>query len=120
VVTEPGFDEIQTGDLDGKPMQAYWEWLAQHAAGDSLPHGESRHDALCRYAGALRRLLAGPGQVTLVVTHEYALRHIAEAAASDSWLWPDAGFANAVPYLFDDDAVRRAAASLAAPLAPAV
>jgi hypothetical protein len=56
----------------------------------------------------------------VTLTHEYALRHTAAAAAPDSWLWPDAGFANAVPYLFDDDAVRRAAASLAAPLAPTV
>ena len=114
VLIEPGFDEVQTGDLDGQPIQAYWQWLGQHAASDRLPHGESLNEALRRYAGALRRLLAGPGRVTLVVTHEFALRHIAAAAAPGSWSWPETGVANAVPYLFNDDAVLRAAAGLAA------
>ncbi len=79
-----------------------------------MPHGESLDGALRRYADALRRLLARAGAVTLVVTHELALRHIAAAAAPGSLLWPDTDFANAVPYLFDSRAVRRAAAGLAA------
>jgi hypothetical protein len=52
VTIEPSFDEIQVGDLDGKPIQAYWDWLGQHTASDRLPHGESIDDALRRYAGA--------------------------------------------------------------------
>ena len=55
VLTEPGFDEIRAGDLDGEPVQAYWDWLGQHTAGDRFPHGESLDGALRRYAGALRR-----------------------------------------------------------------
>jgi broad specificity phosphatase PhoE len=116
VLTEPGFDEIQAGDLDGKPIQAYWDWLAQHTPGDRLPHGESIDDALRRYAGALRRLLARAEPVTFTVTHELALRHIATAAAAPGYLpRPGTDFANAAPYLFDSRAVRRAAAALAAP-----
>jgi broad specificity phosphatase PhoE len=114
VLTEPGFDEIRAGDLDGEPIQAYWDWLGQHTASDPFPHGESLDGALRRYAGALRRLLVRAGPVTLVVTHELALRHIAAAAAPGSPLWPGTEFAHAVPYLFDSRAVRRAAAGLAA------
>ncbi len=115
VIVEPGFDEIRAGDLDGEPIQAYWDWLGQHSADDRMPHGESLDDALRRYAGALRWLLTRAGPVTLVVTHELALRHIAAAAAPPgSPLWPGTEFANAVPYLFDSPAVRRAAAGLAA------
>jgi broad specificity phosphatase PhoE len=54
VVVEPGFDEIQAGDLDGRPIEAYWEWLGQHTASDRFPRGESFDDALRRYASALR------------------------------------------------------------------
>jgi broad specificity phosphatase PhoE len=114
IVTEPGLDEIRAGDLDGKPIQAYWDWLAQHTAGDRLPHGESLHGALRRYADALRRLLAREVPVTLVVTHEFALRSIVQAAAPDLQPWPGADLANAVPYLFGEHAVRRAALGLTA------
>jgi broad specificity phosphatase PhoE len=112
---EPGFDEIRAGDLDGARIEAYWSWMDQHTAGDRLPHGESIDDALRRYAGALRRLLARKEKVTLVVIHEIALRYIAAAAASGPSDLTDTAFPNAAPYLFDEPAVLRAAASLAAP-----
>lgn len=115
VVTEPGFDEIQAGDFDGEPIQAYWDWLGQHTDRDRMPHGESLDDALRRYAGALRWLLTRPGVVILVVTHDLALHHIAAAAAPSRPPGPGADFPNAVPYLFDEHAVRRAAAGLAVP-----
>ena len=83
-----------------------------------MPHGESLADALRRYAGALRRLPGRAGSVTLVVTHELALRHIAAATAPGSQLWPDTELGHAVPYLFDSRAVRRAAVGLAANATP--
>ena len=114
-LTDPGFDEIQLGDLEGTPIEAYRSWRHQHAPGDRMPHGESVEDALRRYAAALRGLLARTETVTLVVIHELALRYITAAAATgpsplDGMIVP-----NAVPYLFGEPAVRRAAASLAAP-----
>jgi broad specificity phosphatase PhoE len=112
ILAEPGLDEVRAGDLDGKPIQAYWDWLAQHTARDRLPHGESLNDALRRCADALRWLLAREVPVTLVVTHEFALRSIAQAAAPHLLPWPGSDFANAVPYLFGEDAVRRAAFGL--------
>ena len=111
---EPGFDEIRAGDLDGARIDAYRSWMDQHTAGDRLPHGESIDDALRRYADALGRLLARKEKVTLVVIHELALRYIA-AAAADLSPFNGTPFPNAVPYLFDEPAVRRAATSLAAP-----
>ena len=79
---EPGFDEIRAGDLEGARIDAYRSWRDQHTVGDRLPHGESIEDALRRYAGALRRLLARKEKITLVVIHEIALRYIAAAAAT--------------------------------------
>jgi Histidine phosphatase superfamily (branch 1) len=64
-----------------------------HAPDSHFPHGESPADALRRHANALRRLLARTETVTLVVIHEFALRHIAMAAAGGgsrlpAWPWP--------------------------------
>jgi broad specificity phosphatase PhoE len=111
---EPGFDEIRAGDLDGARIDAYRSWKDQHTAADRLPHGESIDDALQRYADALGRLLGRKEKVTLVVIHEIALRNIAAAAATGSSSFNDSAFPNAAPYLFDEPAVRRAAASLQA------
>jgi phosphohistidine phosphatase SixA len=63
-------------------------------------------------AGALRRLLRRTETVTLVVIHDLALRYIAAAAATSPSPSNGTAFPNAVPYLFDQPAARRAAASL--------
>jgi broad specificity phosphatase PhoE len=112
VLIEPGFDELQAGDLDGAPIEAYRSWKHLHAPDSRFPHGESPADALRRHANALRRLLARTETVTLVVIHEFALRHIAMAAAAGGSRLPDMAVANAVPYLFDERAAQRAAANL--------
>jgi broad specificity phosphatase PhoE len=111
---EPGFDEIRAGDLEGSRIEVYRSWRRQHTLGDRLPHGESTEDALRRYTGALWRLLARKETVTLVVIHELAVRYIAAAAATGPALLNGTAFPNAVPYLFDEPAARRAAVSLAA------
>jgi broad specificity phosphatase PhoE len=113
-LVEPGLDEVRAGDLDGAPIETYWSWKERSGSGEPFPHGESVADALRRYATALRHLLALSEAVTLVVVHELALRHIATAAATEPSMSPGADFPNAVPYLFDEHAVRRAAAGLEA------
>jgi broad specificity phosphatase PhoE len=118
MLIDPGFDEIQLGDLEGTSIEAYRSWRHQHARGDPMPHGESVEDALRRYAAALRRLLVRTETVTLVVIHELALRYITAAAATGPSPSDGAVFPNAVPYLFGEPAVQRAAASLAAPTLP--
>ena len=111
---EPGFDEIRVGDLDGAPIDAYRSWRGQHTTADRPPHGESTDDALRRYADALQRLLARKERVTLVIIHEIALRYIVAAAATGPSPLNGMAVPNAAPYLFDEPAVRRAAASLSA------
>ena len=86
-----------------------------------LSRRRKRGDALRRYAEALQRLLGRTEPVTLVVTHEHALRSIATAAAHDpSSLDPDATLKNAVPYPFGERALRRARTGLLARVAPTV
>ena len=112
VLIEPGFDELRAGELDNAPMEAYWSWKHQHTLGDRLPQGESPGDALRRYANALRLLLARTETVTLVVLHEFALRHIALTAATDGSRLPVEAVGNAILFLFDEHAAERAATSL--------
>ena len=114
VLIEPGFDELRAGDLDGAPVEAYRSWRRQHTLSDRLPHGESPDDAFRRYANALRSLLARTEGVTLVVLHESALRNIALAAGAEESPLPAEAVGNAIPFLFDEHAVGRAATSLAA------
>src|SRR6516164_7325239 len=97
---EPGFDELQAGDLEGAQIQAYRSWRNHHTSSDRLPHGECIDDALQRYAGALRRLLVRKETVTLVVVHELALRYLTAAAQTGSTPVTGTAVRNAVPYLF--------------------
>jgi broad specificity phosphatase PhoE len=113
MLIDPDFDEIHAGDLEGERIEAYRRWRYEHALGERMPHGESIDDALRRYAAALRRLLARTEAVTLVVIHELALRYIMAAAATGSSPLSGTALPNAVPYLFNEPAVQRAAASLA-------
>lgn len=108
ILIEPGFDELRVGDLDGRPIEALHSWKRQHSADERLPHGESMDEALGRYANALRRLLARTETVTLAVIHEIGLRYIVRAAVGTSDP-PNVIFGNAVPFLFDEHAARRAA-----------
>jgi broad specificity phosphatase PhoE len=108
---EPRFDELKLGDLDGAPIEDYWQWREHHAPGERFPHGESIDRTLLRHATGLRRLLARPERVVFVVLHEFALRRIVQVAAGPI-AGQDAAPATAVPYLFDDAAVMRAADGL--------
>jgi broad specificity phosphatase PhoE len=119
ILIEPGFDEVNAGDFNGAPIDSYWSWKDGHTSDEHFPGGESEHDALRRYADALQRLLRRTEPVTLVVTHEHALRSIATAAAHDpSSLAPDTALVNAAPYSFDERALRRARTGLLARVPP--
>jgi alpha-ribazole phosphatase len=119
MLIEPGFDELRVGDLEGAQMKTYLSWKHQHTRSDPFPNGESIDDALRRYADALRRLLARKETVTLIVLHELALRYITAAAETGSPPLPGTAVPNAVAYLFDEAAVRRAADGLDALIASA-
>jgi broad specificity phosphatase PhoE len=122
VIIEPDLDEVRAGVFDGAPIETYWAWKKRHLRSERFPGGESLDETVRRYADALTRLLARKEAVTLIVAHELALRYMLEAAAGvGESNRPKPRVENAVPYFFDERAVRRAAECLdvLAPAAPA-
>jgi broad specificity phosphatase PhoE len=105
----PELDDINVGDLEGQTLQAYRDWKHAHTRRDAFPGGESLDDAARRYADAYERLLQRRESVILIVAHEIPLRYAINAAdGSDDLDGPTHQLANATPYLFDADALRRA------------
>ena len=110
---EPLLDDIDVGDLDGEPVDAYRAWKEAHTRRDAFPGGESLDDAARRYARAFRKLLAREERVTLVVCHEIPVRYAVNAAGgSDDLDRPLHLVGNAVPYLFDATSLERASARI--------
>ena len=120
LLVEPDLDEIRAGVFDGQPIGVYSAWKDEHPHGARFPQGESLDDATSRYANALRRLMGRPEVVTLIVGHELAIRYIVDAAACAHDLGvPGTRIANAMPYFFDEAALRKAAERLDAFASPA-
>ncbi|HZC29667.1 MAG TPA: histidine phosphatase family protein [Gaiellaceae bacterium] len=113
LVTEPLLDDIDIGQLEGQTLADYRAWKRAHTRADPFPGGESLDDAARRYAGGFRAVLARPEQTILVVTHEIPLRYAINAADGSGELdGPTHQLANATPYLFDDEALGRAATQI--------
>ena len=107
---EPLLDDVDVGDFEGEKLETYRAWKHSHAREVPFPGGESLDDAALRYARAFRNLLALPHDTVLVVTHEIPIRYALNGASgSDSLDGPAHEVENAVPYLFDDEALARAA-----------
>jgi broad specificity phosphatase PhoE len=107
---EPLLDDIDVGELDGVSIDAYRAWKRAHRRDEPFPGGESLDDAARRYVRGLRALLARPEQRVLVVCHEIPIRYALNAAAgSDDLDAPAHLIENAVPYLFDEASLARAA-----------
>jgi probable phosphoglycerate mutase len=110
---EPLLDDIDVGDLEGETIEQYRAWKSEHERSDSFPGGESLDDAARRYARAFTRLLDRPESTMLVACHEIPIRYALNAAAGSSELdGPAHAIPNATPYLFDEPALRRAAARI--------
>jgi broad specificity phosphatase PhoE len=110
---EPLLDDIDIGELDGATLDEYRAWKHAHPRSVPFPGGESLDDAARRYGAAFRRLLAGDESCVLVVCHEIPLRYALNGAAgSDSLDGPAHEIGNALPFLFDDGALERAAAGI--------
>ena len=106
---DPLLDDIDVGELEGVTLEEYRAWKREHKRSDDFPGGESLDDAARRYAHAYDKLLTRPEQSILVVMHEIPLRYAINAAdGSDSLDGPTHQLANATPYLFDEQALRRA------------
>ena len=77
---------------------------------DAFPAGETLDDAARRYAAGFRRVLALPYELMLVVCHEIPVRYAINGANGSSTLdGPVHDIVNAVPYLFDEAGLERAA-----------
>ena len=102
--------DVRIGELEGRTLDAYRSHPAHDDRTQRFPGGESLDEAALRYAAAFERLLARAEPVTLVVCHEIPVRYAVNAAGgSDDLNGPLHGVANAAPYLFGEEALRRAA-----------
>jgi broad specificity phosphatase PhoE len=109
-VVEPLLDDVDVGELDGVSIDDYRAWKRAHRRDEPFPGGESLDDAARRYAAGFRAVLARPERCVLVVCHEIPIRYALNAAAGSSELdGPEHAIPNAAPYLFDDEALERAA-----------
>lgn len=101
--------DVRIGELEGASLDAYRAAPAHSNRKESFPGGESLDEAALRYARACERLLARDEPVTLVVCHEIPVRYLVNAAAGSGELnGPLRYVANATPYLFDEESLRRA------------
>jgi broad specificity phosphatase PhoE len=106
---DPELNDIRIGTLEGETLEDYRAWKHAHTRADAFPGGESLDDAAHRYARAYDRLLERPEQTILCICHEIPIRYAVNAAAgSDDLDAPVHDVANATPYLFDADGLRRA------------
>jgi broad specificity phosphatase PhoE len=102
-------NDIRIGELDGRTLADYRTWKRAHTRKDAFPGGESLDDSARRYADAYERLLDRDEGVILCVCHEIPVRYAVNAAAGSGQLdGPLHDVANATPYAFDADGLRRA------------
>jgi probable phosphoglycerate mutase len=112
-VVDDDLGDVRIGELEGRTLADYRASKPHHDRTARFPGGESLNDAARRYAAAFERICARREQTTLVVCHEIPVRYALNAASgSDDVDHPLHDVANATPYLFDEPALRRAAASL--------
>ena len=108
-LVEEELGDVRIGELEGSSLDAYRDAPAHSDRKERFPGGESLDEAALRYADAFGRLLARGETVILVVCHEIPVRYLANAAAgSDELNGPLQYVANATPYLFDEESLRRA------------
>ncbi len=107
-------DDIRIGELEGLPIARYEEVKRQVGRKQPFPGGESLDAAALRYAAAFRGLLERDERHVLVVCHEIPIRYALNGAAGAAELDgpPFHQIPNAVPYLFEGEALARAAARI--------
>jgi broad specificity phosphatase PhoE len=112
-VVDEELGDVRIGELEGRTLDDYRAHPAHSNRRERFPGGESLDEAALRYAGVAERLLARDERVTLVVGHEIPVRYLVNAAGgSDDLNGPLHYVANAAPYVFDRDALARAASRI--------
>jgi broad specificity phosphatase PhoE len=113
-LVDPDLGDVRIGDLEGGTLEDYRRSKPHLDRDLPFPGGESLDDAARRYAAAFTRLCDRIERTTLVACHEIPVRYALNAAGgSDDLDRPVHDVANATPYLFDEAALRRAAARIA-------
>jgi broad specificity phosphatase PhoE len=111
---DPELNDVRIGALEGDTLADYRTWKHAHTRADAFPDGESLDDAAGRYSRAYERLLERPEDTILCICHEIPVRYAVNAAAgSDDLDTPLHDVANATPYVFDANGLRRAVERLA-------
>jgi broad specificity phosphatase PhoE len=108
-------DDISLGELEGGTRADYRVWRQQHDV-TAAPHGgESRLDALRRYARGLAWLADAADHPALVVTHDQPIRYLENALAGDDPITgPAPPVPNASVWPFPSVRLRRGADAMAA------
>lgn len=110
MVCEPLLDDIGCGLFEGSLVVDDHAWRAARPRSARPPGGESIIDATRRIARGLRRTAHRREDVILLVTHEIAVRYLLNGAdGNEDIAQPHRDIPNAVPFLFDAEAVDRAA-----------
>jgi probable phosphoglycerate mutase len=108
-VIDEDLGDIRLGELEGATVADYRSATAHGDRNVPFPGGESLNHAARRYARALEALLGRDDPVSLVVSHEIAVRYAVNAAAgSDDLDGPLHAVANATPFVFDEAGLREA------------
>ena len=101
--------DVRIGELEGGSLDDYRAHPAHDDRRRRFPGGESLDEAALRYAAAFERLLARAERTALVLCHEIPVRYAVNAAAGSGELNGPLRFvANAAPYLFGEESLRRA------------
>ena len=80
IAVEPAFDDIDVGIFEGRELSAYRAWRAERGPAEPVPGGESRLDALARYADGCARLLSRhEARCVLAVVHDIPIRFLHNA-----------------------------------------
>jgi broad specificity phosphatase PhoE len=80
VAVEPAFGDIAVGIFEGRSVDDYREWRAAHGPSERVPGGESRTDALGRYAEGCEHLLGRhDARRVLLVVHDVPMRFLRNA-----------------------------------------
>jgi len=112
-VVDEELGDIRVGELEGGTLADYRAAKAHVDHDVRFPGGESLNEAARRYVRAFERLLARSEPVTLVVSHEIAVRYAVNAASGSSDLdKPIHDIANATPYVFDGVGLQHAIARM--------
>lgn len=80
----PELDDVRLGVFEGGPVEEYRAWRRRATPSDPPPgEGESRLDALYRYAEGFQRMLDEDAEHVLAVLHDVPIRFLANAVRGE-------------------------------------